>query len=88
MNKIMKLHLLDWNNGMTGGFRGDNFEQTFNTDNALLGWSIKHFMEMYGFKTIEIEFLESREELNKLRVVNGFETKPTLDEYLKQNNIV
>jgi len=75
----MKLYLLDWDNGMTGGFRGDNFEQAFNTDNKLLGLSIKHFMEMYNFKTIEIEFLESREELNTLRVLNGFETKPTLD---------
>ena len=84
----MKLYLLDWDNGMVGGFRGDNFEQVFNTDNALLGWSIRHFMEMYGFKTIEIEFLESREELNDLRVSNGFERKPTLDEYLKQNKIV
>lgn len=43
---------------------------------------------MYDFKTIEIEFLESREELNKLRVSNGFKVKPTLDEYLKENNIV
>ena len=78
----MKLYLLDWDNGLTGGFRGDNFEQVFNTDNILLGWSIKHFMEMYNFKTIEIEFLESIEELNKLRVSNGFKVKPTLDEYL------
>lgn len=84
----MKLYLLDWDNGMTGGFRGDNFEQVFNTDNKLLGWSMKHFMGMYDFKTIEIEFLESREELNKLRISNGFKSKPTLDEYLKQNNIV
>lgn len=84
----MKLYLLDWDNGMTGGFQGNNFEQVFNTNNILLGWSIKHFMEMYNFKTIEIEFLESREELNKLRVLNGFKTKPTLDEYLEENNIV
>ena len=79
----MKLYLLDWDNGMTGGFRGDSFEQVFNTDNKLLGWSMKHFMEMYNFKTIEIEFLKSREELNKLRVLNGFKAKPTFDEYLK-----
>jgi hypothetical protein len=84
----MKLYLLDWDNGMTGGFRGDNFEQVFNTDNELLGWSIKHFMEMYDFKTIEIGFLESRKELNKLRVSNGFKAKSTLDTYLKENNIV
>lgn len=73
----MKLYLLDWGNGMIGGFYGDSLEQAFNTCKELLAWSIKHCLELHKFKTVEIEFLESHQELNDLRKKRAMDPKPT-----------
>lgn len=73
----MKIYLLDWQNGMVGIFRGDNFEQVSNTSKEMLLWSLQHLMGVYKTDSFEISFLKSHEELNNKRREAGIGTKPT-----------
>ena len=50
----MKIWILDWKNGMIGGFYDNTLEQCFNTDKELLAWSIRHVMEMHECESVEI----------------------------------
>lgn len=73
----MKIWILDWKNGMIGGFYDNTLEQCFNTDKELLAWSIRHVMEMHECESVEIGFIDSHEELNQMRQKRGFDTKST-----------
>lgn len=63
---------------MIGGFDGNTLEQCFNTTSKLLCWSLQHTMELKGASSLEIQFLKSHKELNKLRKKNNIEEKPLL----------
>lgn len=82
MKKEIKLYILDWGNGMVGIFRDSDLSQAANTTKKLFVWSLKHVMNLDRCNSIEIQFLENREELQRMREERGLERKPTLDEYL------
>lgn len=84
MARENKLYVLDWGNGMIGIFKGSNLSQVMNNTKSMLAWSLKYAMELYDCNGCEVEFLESREQLNKLRIEKGLNKKPTFDEYLHQ----
>lgn len=84
MARENKLYVLDWDNGMIGIFKGSNLSQVMNNTKSMLDWSLKYAMELYDCNGCEVEFLESREQLNKLRIEKGLNKKPTFDEYLHQ----
>lgn len=78
MGKETKLYILDWNNGMVGIFKGSDLSQAANNTKSMLCWTLKHCMDLYGMKECIIEYLESHEQLNELRIQRGLEKKPTM----------
>lgn len=82
MAKENKFYILDWGNGMVGIFRDSDLSQVDNSSKNMFCWSLKHVTNLYGCSEATIQFLENREELQRLREERGLERKPTLDEYL------
>ena len=79
------LYILDWGNGMVGIFKGSTLGQCNNGSKSSFISDLKYVMRLYNMNnSANIHFLESREELQKLREERGLEKKPTLDEYLAQ----
>lgn len=79
----MKIYLLEWENSdMIGGFYADSLEQCFNTNKNLLSFSLQHTMELKKEKSIEIQYIKSHSELNKMRKQRHMDGKPLLDDYL------
>jgi hypothetical protein len=83
----MDIYLIKWESSdMIGGFYGDTLEQTFNTPEKLLQWSIEHALELRNLSLEEgctLKYI-TREKLNKMRVERGQKPKPLFDEYLDE----
>lgn len=71
----MKLYLLNWGNGMIGGFHGKDLHQIFNTSKNLLFACIEQVIENYNVISIEIEIIHSHDELNKMRQDMGLDIR-------------
>ena len=71
----MKLYLVNWGNGMIGGFREENLEQTFNTSRNMVSWSINHYKELYEITGELNEVYITYEQLNRMRTERSFELK-------------
>lgn len=74
----MKLYLVDWGNGMVGGFREEDLEQTFNTSRDMLSWDINYYRELYEITGELDEVYITYEQLNRMRIERGFELKSLL----------
>jgi hypothetical protein len=80
----MKFLLLCWDDSdMVGIFKDTNLEQVMNTPKRTFADNLLYLKDLYHCDTLELEFISSHDELNKMRVSRGMEKKPTLDEYLK-----
>lgn len=81
----MKFLLLYWDDGdMIGIFKETNLEQVMNTSKRMLADNLLYLKDLYHCGTLELEFISSHDELNKMRVSRGMEKKPTFDKYLKK----
>ena len=78
------LYILDWDNGMIGTFRGSDLSQVDNSTKESFFDSLHHLIKMYACENVCVIFLESYDELKKLREQRGLEQKPLFDEWLKQ----
>lgn len=78
------LYILDWDNGMIGIFRGSDLSQVDNSTKESFFDSLHHLIKMYDCENVCVNFLESYDELKKLREQRGLEQKPLFDEWLKQ----
>ena len=79
------LYILKWEDcDMIGIFRGSDLSLVSNSTESMFFWSLQHVMNIYNCKDITIHIIKSREELQNLRRQRGLKTKPTLDEYLKE----
>lgn len=79
------LYVLDWGNGMVGIFRDSDLSQVGNSTKESFVGDLRHVMRTYNMNATNIQFLESHEELQRLRESRNLGRKPTLDEYLKSN---
>ena len=80
-----KLYILDWKNGMVGIFRDSDLSQVGNSTKESFMGDLRYVMRIYNMNTTNIQFLESYEELQRLRESRNLRRKPMLDEYLKDN---
>lgn len=82
----MKFLLLYWdNNDMIGIFKDTVLEQVMNTSKRMFADNLLFLKDLYHCDTLELEFISSHDELNKMRASRGMEKKPTFDEYLKES---
>ena len=81
----MKFWLLYWDDSdMIGIFKDTNLEQVMNASKRTFANNLLYLKDLYHCDTLELEFINSHDELNKMRVSRGMEKKPTLDNYLKE----
>ena len=78
MKHYHRLYAIDWKNGYLGLFHADTLEQYANIwiEKTSAAELLDELQNIYG--AISIEFLENHAELNKLRILDGKEPKPTL----------
>ena len=80
----MKFWLLYWDNSdMIGIFKDTNLEQVMNTSKSSFADNLLYLKDLYHCDTLELGFISSHDELNKIRVSRGGEKKPSLDSYLE-----
>ena len=81
----MKFLLLYWSDSnMIGIFKDTNLEQVMNASKHTFADDLLCLKDLYHCNTLELEFISSHDELNKMRVSRGMEKKPTLDTYLQK----
>lgn len=81
----MKFLLLYWNAIDTIGiFENTNCKMIMDTSKHTLADKLLYLKDLYHCDTLELEFISSHDELNKMRVSRGVEKKPIFDEYLKE----
>ena len=81
----MKFWLLYWDNSdMVGVFKDTNLEQVMNTAKRMFADDLLYLKDLYHCDTLELGFISSHDELNKMRVSRGMEKKPILDTYLQR----
>lgn len=73
-NKIQKLYILPWGNGMVGYFK-ENFEQVLNTSVGNENGDLEYLRKYFGCEGFDITYLHSHAELNELRRINGYSQK-------------
>ena len=79
----MKFWLLYWDdNDMVGIFKDTNLEQVMNTSKRLFADNLAYLKDLYHCDTLELEFINSHDELNKMRIDRGMKKKPTFNKYL------
>ena len=80
----MKFWLLYWDDSdMVGIFKDTNLEQVMNTSKRLFADNLSYLKDLYHCDTLELGFINSHDELNKMRINRGMKKKPTFSEYLK-----
>lgn len=80
----MKFWLIYWeDNDMVGIFEEPSLEQVMNTSKRTFADNLLYLKDLYHCDTLELGFISSHDELNKMRVSRGGEKKPTLDGYLE-----
>lgn len=80
----MKFLLLYWDdNDMIGIFKDTDLEQVMNTSKRMFADNLLYLKDLYHCDTLELEFISSHDELNKMRSSRSMEKKPTFDEYLE-----
>ena len=81
----MKFLLLYWNDSdMIGVFKDTNLEQVMNTSKRTFADDLLYLKDLYHCETLELDFISSHDELNKMRASRGIGKKPTFDDYLKE----
>lgn len=81
----MKFLLLYWDdNDMIGIFKDTDLEQVMNISKRMFADNLLYLKDLYHCDTLELEFISSHDELNKMRASRSMEKKPTFDEYLKE----
>ena len=79
----MKFWLLYWDdNDMVGIFKDTNLEQVMNTLKRLFADNLSYLKDLYHCDTLELVFVSSHDELNKMRIDRGMKKKPTFSNYL------
>jgi hypothetical protein len=79
----MKFLLLCWDDSdMVGIFKDTNLEQVMNTSKRLFADNLSYLKDLYHCDTLEFGFINSHDELNKMRIERGMKKKPTFSNYL------
>jgi len=77
--KNPKIYILEWEtSNMVGGFYAHNLEQCFNTSKETFAGNLSYIIDMNKWKSVEVEYLSSYEDLNKMRSERGMKTKTCL----------
>ena len=81
----MKFWLLYWDDSdMVGVFKDTNLEQVMNTTKRMFADDLLYLKDLYHCDILELGFISSHDELNKMRASRGMEKKPILDTYLQR----
>lgn len=82
--KETDFYVLDWGNGMVGIFRGSTLDQVNNGSKEHFFDDLKYVMNLYDVETVNIHYISSHEELNRIREQRNISQKPTMDKYLAE----
>ena len=81
----MKFWLLYWDDSdMVGIFFFFYLEQVMNTSKRLFADNLSYLKDLYHCDTLELGFVSSHDELNKMRIDRGMKKKPTFGKYLNK----